>query len=273
MPPTKIPANFAEIAHLPNKQLVAMLGVAEKTISCARTRLGISKKGGRTPEVRVPDGFAARAGRVPDRTVGAEFGVSIATALRWRKALGISKYRRPKAEKPAKAKLLPRGGSLGHPVPDDFTRLAPTLNLMALAKHYGRDRKTIYRWAKLTGVYPKMHRRDPRQMAHRPPEQRVSRRPGRARKPVEFARTKPVAGRMVLPAAPRQAPQRAGREEEAAQHLRRHYPIVCRCNERGGADQKGELWLVGSAVLTPAEMLERAKRKGFDPEIWRRIAT
>lgn len=56
----------------------------------------------------------------------------------------------------------------------------------------------------------------------------------------------------------------SGREQDAAQFLRRHYPNVYRCDADGQADQKGEHWRCGTLTLAPDEMLQRAEAKGFE---------
>lgn len=75
--------------------------------------------------------------------------------------------------------------------------------------------------------------------------------------------------------APDRAPQIRGRcqgqADMAAQFLQRFAPVF-RADADGSANPKGESWRYGSAILTEAELFERAERKGFDPDGWRRLA-
>lgn len=75
--------------------------------------------------------------------------------------------------------------------------------------------------------------------------------------------------------APDRAPQIRGRcqghADMAAQHLQRFAPVF-RCTADGDADPKGSHFRYGNSVLTEAEMIERAERKGFDPDGWKRLA-
>jgi hypothetical protein len=75
-----------------------------------------------------------------------------------------------------------------------------------------------------------------------------------------------------LVGAEMQAARLAGYDVEAAvDHLRRFGPVV-RCTPAGGFDPKGRHWRRGSAVLTAAEIVERALAKGWTPDAWRRVA-
>lgn len=75
--------------------------------------------------------------------------------------------------------------------------------------------------------------------------------------------------------APDRAPQIRGRcqghADMAAQHLQRFAPVF-RCTAEGDADPKGSHFRYGNSVLTEAEMIERAERKGFDPDGWKRLS-
>lgn len=75
--------------------------------------------------------------------------------------------------------------------------------------------------------------------------------------------------------SPDRAPQIRGRvqgqADMAAQHLQKFAPVF-RCDERGEANPKGEFWRYGNTILTESEMLERAERKGWDANAWKRLA-
>lgn len=66
--------------------------------------------------------------------------------------------------------------------------------------------------------------------------------------------------------------QRAkGVADMAAQHLRRDAPVF-RCDVNGAANPKGKCWRYGNAVLTEAELIAKAERKGWSADSWRELA-
>ena len=75
--------------------------------------------------------------------------------------------------------------------------------------------------------------------------------------------------------APDRAPQIRGRVQGhadlAAQHLQKYAPVF-RCQADGTPTVKGSHWRYGSVVLTEAEMIARAERKGWDADEWKRLA-
>lgn len=58
--------------------------------------------------------------------------------------------------------------------------------------------------------------------------------------------------------------------EDAAEYLRRFGPVY-RCDERGAAKQGGAMWRRGSAVLTDADLIERAYANRWNPDAWKQI--
>lgn len=58
--------------------------------------------------------------------------------------------------------------------------------------------------------------------------------------------------------------------EDAAEYLRRFGPVY-RCDERGAAMQGGAMWRRGSAVLSDAELVERAYANRWNPDAWKQI--
>lgn len=74
--------------------------------------------------------------------------------------------------------------------------------------------------------------------------------------------------------APDRAPQIRGRvqghADMAAQHLQKYAPVF-RCSPDGSPNPKGSCWRYGSTVLTEAEMIARAERKGWDADAWKRL--
>lgn len=67
------------------------------------------------------------------------------------------------------------------------------------------------------------------------------------------------------------APAARSTIDMAARHLGRICPTY-RCRENGQADPTGDFWRYGRVVLTPDEMIERAKRHGYEPDAWRKLA-
>lgn len=126
------------------------------------------------------------------------------------------------------------------PVPFDLAQRAKGMTVPELSRHYERDRKVVVRWLNELGIKAK-----------------PSAKPGQ----FVFAN----AGN-PFPSAD------ASLEGRAADHLRRFYLGVYRSTEAGAADPKGTHWRAGNTVLSGAELVERAKAKGFDPLEWKRIA-
>lgn len=62
-----------------------------------------------------------------------------------------------------------------------------------------------------------------------------------------------------------------GVADMAAQHLRREAPVF-RCDAGGAPNPKGKCWRYGNVVLTEAELLAKAERKGWRADQWREIA-
>ena len=237
------PPDFAEHAQERTEELKRRYGIRSDTpIKRWRKEVGI---GGRPSRLKPPPvDFAEQATKLTRKGLARHYGVKWRAIERWVCETGAEPQDRvapvPLAEKPA-----------------DFAAVAPTMILKDLMERYSRSHSVIRRWCRESGVVPLSFERPQR-------EPRA--------KPQPFHRVKAVPGQMVLPAASRPIALKAGAEEEAAQHLRRHFPFVYRCTERGGADQRGKFWRVGAVVLTPRELVEKAKRYGFDPDRWRNLS-
>lgn len=151
-----------------------------------------------------------------------------------------------------------RPGDTNH-IPADFAEMWKTKSQRELAEHYGRSTSTINTWSKRLGLW---HQRGAHIVREAPEALPVP-------KPA-----KPL--RIVKRNAYQTAPvDRAFRDTshagQAADFLRR-FGAVYRCNERGGADANGSRWRRGSAILTSADIIERAERLGWDANAWRRVA-
>lgn len=150
------------------------------------------------------------------------------------------------------------------PVPDDFASLALTMTRNKLRVHYGCHRKTVARWLAITGLEPVPvgRKRD------------KEKRPAKARPAPCRRHTAPTRQRSY--AGPKSAftmtlPRDSSIEGQAADHLRRTGPVY-RCTASGRANQAGEFWRYGVGMpMTGDEMIERAKRRGFDPDAWQSL--
>jgi hypothetical protein len=127
--------------------------------------------------------------------------------------------------------------------PGDFSVVAPQITMKEARVRFGRSAETIRRWCAETGVRLK-------------PSNHL------------------VAGsstRKFSPVAPR-AHVEIGEAGQAAEFLRRFGPVF-RCDVDGRQLQDGFFWNRGGrTVLTDEELIERARRNGWDPDAWRRIA-
>jgi hypothetical protein len=62
------------------------------------------------------------------------------------------------------------------------------------------------------------------------------------------------------------------RAGDAAEYLRRYGPVY-RCDVKGRANPRADYWMRGSTVLTDNDIIERAERNGWKPDLWREIPT
>ena len=174
------------------------------------------------------------------RVVAEVFGVNRKTILNAAERFNLGPWR-VKSGKPQR------------PAPDDFAEMFDQLPQRALAEHYGVNRRMIERWAR------RLDLTSPRRSGPKPVI--VKRAPTFIRRlgGTPHATTREITRDM----------SEIGR---AVDYLRR-FSAVYRCNERGGAVDKGAThWRRGSAVLTDAELIERAQRLGFDVNSWRKLA-
>lgn len=128
------------------------------------------------------------------------------------------------------------GGIPLAPMPDGFAVVAPTMTMRQMRLRFSRGPEVIQRWLNEAGVKAK-----------------VLRPGGYLNGPVNVVQ------------------RDMSHLGQAADFLRRWSPVY-RCTEIGRADVKGEFWRRGSAVLTDAELVERAEERGFDPNAWRKVA-
>lgn len=94
----------------------------------------------------------------------------------------------------------------------------------------------------------------------------------RGTRPVAFKASKPVSTVRTPRLAPtyRLAPSHSA---NAADLLRVHDRVAMyRCDADGRANPQGDHWRYGNAVLTDAEVVAKAERKGWSADAWRALA-
>lgn len=155
------------------------------------------------------------------------------------------------------------------PAPPDLAEKAATMGRNALALHYGVSYNTMVRILKDAGVEAATTR------AARRPETMPRRRP----RPKLFQRAAPERNRTGY-AGPKSAfvgslPRDSSMEGEAADFLRRETRAnIYRCTETGAYTEtktRRTHWRAGGAVLTGAELVERATSRGWNPDAWRQV--
>lgn len=234
MKPLPIPSDFAEqFAKLRRAEVAAHYGVSIATIRNWRQATGVEPTRFRLPMKAAPKDFAERAAGLSLRKLSEHYGVGEKVVRRWYRETG------------APQKRVQRGAALE--MPADFAAVAPTLAVYELERRYGRHYTTIQRWLRTLGILPK-----------KAPPHRGGRRsrPEPKRKPAK-------KGTFILPGTMAIPPALIGREQEAAQFLRRFYPWVYRSTEQGAASERGKFWRLGNIVETPGEMIIRATLKGW----------
>lgn len=128
--------------------------------------------------------------------------------------------------------------------PEDFREIAPTLTIAEAKLHWRRSYYLIRRWYDEQQIEPARY--------------------------IPKARTKRGVVHRITPEL--KAQRDSSLEGRAADHLRTIYVSVHRCDAEGHANPKGKFWRAGLAVLTGEELVARARRHGFEPDAWARIA-
>lgn len=169
-------------------------------------------------------------------------------------------------------------------MPDDFAKMAKTMNRYQLVKHYKTSDKAVVRWSNESGVMPvrttyrpvpadweilcsthtaaeltrllhadiKVIKRWIKETEIEPvPYDRKTMQAPPPRKPFKQIGSPHKA---IISSKPRSI------WDDAADVLRAERWIVFRCGEGGAADVKGKFWRVGNTVATPDEMLARADK-------------
>ncbi len=177
----------------------------------------------------MPDDFKAVAA-MPVYKLMRMFRARRETIQRWIRACGIE----PGPRAPSNKRL----------VPDDFAERAAEMHRTALCDHYNADESIVRRWVIESGIEPIAY-------AHRPGQRklRASRTGGGMR-----ANLKAV-GAINLATV-----RNWSDADDAAAKLRKFGPVH-RCDEQGRFDIAGHFWRAGWAILTDAEIIERANRR------------
>lgn len=121
-------------------------------------------------------------------------------------------------------------------LPDDFREVSRGKTITEIARHYGTDTKAVRRWYAKAGIK-------------------------------QFYR----GGYNIAPAPllTKRDDSPAGRAVDEC--LRRLAPTY-RCDDTGRANPKGTYWRHGRVVLSDAEVISRAERKGWSADAWRALA-
>jgi hypothetical protein len=187
----------------------------------------------------VPADFAKWAKVETNEQLKVRYCTGSGALARWRNETGIHGKGR-KGCRPTNYK----------PTPADFAELAPTMTRRELMHRFGIGDFVLKRW---------LHEA---RTDYRAEEVRSAR--------VRAARSRPAAHygshkNYVLDS------RDGGIHSRAQSFLQRIGPVF-RCTETGQPSPRGSHFMVWGRVLTPDDMMERAKRRGFDSDEWRRAA-
>lgn len=268
-----IPADFAEKATLPEKRLAAIYNVGLWQVRVWRQKTGY-RPGRRGPQMQIPADFRERWETMNIEQCATHYGKAKQTIASWRDALGLvnkpsRQMRAPPADLAECCKTMNQTQLIEHfhchprtmrtwldetglsplkapkqyPVPDDFRETASRLDGPALQRLYNVGRGTITKWRKETGVLP----------------------PGYVKGVNGHFRT-PRLGTYVM--------RDATLYERAANFLRPQYVPVCRVEYTSRANLFPKNWyVVGKrGVMSPDDMLNFARSRGFDPDAWKQVA-
>lgn len=173
----------------------------------------------------VPDDFIKQHKNMTQRELVAHYGVSMKTIRKWEAATNTFKE-----------KTLPRFTPPKRAIPDDFARVAGSLTISQLTKHYKSSPGTVKRWIAESQVSPK--------------------------KWINFGAPK---------AQPIPLAKQNHEHERAANYLRK-YMAVSPCNADGKYEQGGSHYRVGFNVMTREQTIEKA-RAHQDREMRKILAT
>lgn len=181
-----------------------------------------------------PDNLAELADKMHLRALADHCGVSRNVAANWLAVAGLKAL-----------SFNHQSNANTRPPPPDFLKVAPTMVIAELRKHYVCSFETLKRWIRETGAKPMRYA-----------EWRAL---NPVKKPVQPRR--PSRGAVHAIGLPSHIQQERIHtiHDVAAKTLARYAPTY-RCNERGKVDVTGAFFRHGMTVLTPDELLARAAR-------------
>ncbi|MES3054926.1 hypothetical protein O6V14_04720 [Sphingomonas faeni] len=227
-------------------------GCARKTICLlvARHNLGPWRSRGGDDNRRlaqsrrpIPCDFAQHAAVEHTAELCKRYGVGKDQIRTWRDACGLPALL---------ATAHNKGGRPRGEMPESFAVDAGRMTQRELAAKYHAAPQTIRRWQRAIGIVFQSGRAG------------VNVARANTAKPAHLVRnayqTTPVD----------RAVKDGSRAGMAADYLRK-FGAVYRCTPMGGADLKGSHWRRGSAILTDAEIVERAEYNGWQPDAWKQV--
>lgn len=191
----------------------------------------------------VPPEFMELAPVLGTKKLAERLGRSESAVRAWRRAHGIPSPKREKVAKPEPKRPV---------MPNNFGKIAAELPTSVIAERLGISRNTVRNWRRLCGIPSPGRCLGPAKPKAR---KATSGTPIFAYKPapVTIHRDQSVAGRAV---------------SECLQKLGR----IFRCDEEGRQDRNGSLWNRNGFILTDDDVIDRARRNGWSPDAWERIA-
>lgn len=157
------------------------------------------------------------------------------------------------------APILRDRTSKSDPLPDDFKEQWAAKSMEGLAEHYSRSKRKIADWVRIAGLKRSASWRSEAGLARL----LVSQAPRIRHKP----HRKTNAFLTAAIDRPRVDASLAGR---AAEYLRRYGPVI-RCRSDGRYHEGGTHWRRGNTLMTGAQIIDRAKQKGWDAGAWERL--
>lgn len=223
-------------------QRLAKVRVARVDVQLIYAEIAVSKMGRKVANVRssrlaIPDDFAVNAARESNHTLAERYGVSRRTVSGWRHESGLPDYSATNTTR--------------KDMPADFKKVAVGLTNARAAEHYGVSWHTIKRWHAEAGT--------------RPAGQFYAGRLGMRNRGGNY-----LSQQGKAPLTRDHDGRDASRAGMAARFLQRTGPIW-RCDAQGNPLPNGFFWKHCNRVISDDEVIERAERKGFDPDAWKRL--
>ena len=218
------------------REISESLGIVRKTLLAAVKRYELGPWLVRGSDRRgAPADFAEMAATMSNPQLAKHYGCGTCLPGRWRKELGLGEPPRMKS------------GPAPRVIPDDFKTWAVGKSLRAIAARYGMSHEMARRFRVQIGVQ------------HNPVGKHVT-----PDKPAHLVRN------AYMTAPVDRAVKDGSRAGLAADYLRRDAPVY-RCRPLGAADANGSHWRYGRVVLSDAELIERAERKGWSADAWKQV--